>query len=184
MNRSTTELWENFGDEIRKFVARRVSDPDDAEDVLQDIFVKIHTRIDTLQDKERVVPWLYRIARNTIIDHYRSRREFETIPDTLPTEPVDIEGDPVAHLATGLDGMIACIPKKYQQALLLTEIQGLKQQELADQLGLSLSGAKSRVQRGRELLKAALLECCHFEFDRRGHVIHFESRPDCCQNCS
>ena len=75
------------------------------------------------------------------------------------------------------------LPEKYRQALMLTEFRGMKQTELAEQLGISLSGAKSRVQRGREMLRESLLDCCHFEFDRLGGMIAYTLRPDCCQAC-
>jgi len=78
--------------------------------------------------------------------------------------------------------MVDSLPADYRQALLLTEYQGLTQRELAQKLGLSVSGAKSRVQRAREKLKAMLLDCCHFEFDRRGKVIDYQPNCACCAN--
>jgi RNA polymerase sigma-70 factor (ECF subfamily) len=73
----------------------------------------------------------------------------------------------------------------YRQAVQLSEIEGLPQQEVADRLGLSLSGAKSRIQRGRLMLKDELERCCRFEFDRRGNVMDYEPRPErtVCRNC-
>ncbi len=67
--------------------------------------------------------------------------------------------------------MIYSLPDQYREAVVLTEFDGLTQQQLADRLGITLSGAKSRVQRGRAHSKQMLDECCNFEFDRRGMVI-------------
>ncbi len=186
MSRSTAEIWEDFNREIHAFVSRRVADPDDAEDLVQDIFVKIHTHIDTLADEERLVPWLYRIARNAVNDYYRGPRPALDLPDTLPVDSPDPDPGPDAFqsLASGMQEMIAGLPEKYRQAVYLSEIQGLSQQGLAERSGLSLSGAKSRVQRGRALLRQSLYDCCHFEFDRRNHVIAYTPRPDCCPQCS
>jgi RNA polymerase sigma-70 factor (ECF subfamily) len=76
--------------------------------------------------------------------------------------------------------MIEELPDEYQVALRLTELEGLTQQELAARTGLSLSGAKSRVQRGRKMLREMLLACCHFEFDRHGKVIDYYPECQCC----
>jgi RNA polymerase sigma-70 factor, ECF subfamily len=80
--------------------------------------------------------------------------------------------------------MIYSLPERYREALVLTEFDGLTQQELADRLNISLSGAKSRVQRGRAQLKQMLNECCTFEFDRRGKAIDCTPRVKAdCQEC-
>lgn len=183
MNHSTTEIWEDFSQTLGDFIRKRVNDPADAEDILQDVFIKIHTRIDTLQDGERLVPWLYQITRNAIIDYYRTRRPALDLPETLAVYPEMVESEPEAQLAAGLRDFMRVLPDQYRQAIILADLEGVKQADLADHLGLSLSGAKSRVQRGRQMLREALLECCHFEFDRRGHVLDYMPRPDCCSAC-
>jgi RNA polymerase sigma-70 factor (ECF subfamily) len=184
VRRTTEDLWHEFSRELRGFILRRVSDPADADDILQDVFVKLHTRIDTLRDEDRVAPWLYRIARNTLIDYYRDRRPTVPVPEMLAVEDEPTESDAASHIASGLTSMVECLPDRYRQAVVLSELQGVPQQQVAERLGLSLSGAKSRVQRGRGLLRDALLDCCHFEFDRRGRVIDYTPRPDCCRYCA
>jgi|SRR5690606_13266769 len=183
MTLSTSEIWEHFSQPLRAFIIRRIDNPDDAEDLLQDIFVKIHTHIPELRDEERLAPWLYQIARNAVADYYRKQPALVELPPDLSEDIEPEEADPEAQIASGLRNMIASLPEKYRQALLLAEIQGLKQRELASRLGISISGAKSRVQRGREMLRQRLLDCCHFEFDRRGRVIDYTPRPDCCRSC-
>jgi RNA polymerase sigma-70 factor, ECF subfamily len=95
---------------------------------------------------------------------------------------VEVEASPSAEIAAGLKNFIACLPEKYRQALLLTEFEGFSQLRLAESLGISLSGAKSQVQRGRAQLRQALLECCHFEFDRRGNLQDYIPRQECCRD--
>jgi len=180
---STGEIYEAFSRPLLGYLRRRIADPMDAEDVLQEIFVKLHTRLDSLQDESRLAPWLYRIARNAVVDFYRARRQVVDLPEDLPVEPQGEEADLLAHLAEGLRGMLACLPEKYSHALQLVELEGLTQVDMAGQAGLSLSGAKSRVQRGRALLRDCLFDCCHFEFDRRGHPIDYTPRPACCKKC-
>lgn len=183
MRPTTTQVWEQFSQQLQAFIFKRVSNPQDAEDILQDVFLKLHTHLDSLQDEQRLVPWLYQIARHAVIDYYRRQRPDETLQEALSEEPQLDEDDPQAHLAAGLGAMIDLLPEKYRQPLVMSEFQGLKQQEIAERLGISLSGAKSRVQRGRLLLRDALLECCHFEFDRRGNLIDYLPRVQCCRRC-
>jgi RNA polymerase sigma-70 factor (ECF subfamily) len=180
---STAAIWEAFGEPLHTFIRNRVENPNDVEDLLQETFIKIHNRLDTVRDEEKLTSWLYQVARNTIIDFYRGRRRIDPLPDEIPVPPEPLEADPQARLATGLTELINALPAKYRQALMLTEIQGMKQVDLADRLGLSVSGAKSRVQRGREMLRQELLACCHIEFDRRGLPVDYTPRPGYCPRC-
>lgn len=180
---TTQQIWEQFSEQLHGFILRRVANPLDADDILQDVFVKIHTRVETVKDTERLGAWLYSLTRHTIIDYYRTRQPDLPLPDTLEGSSAPQGPEPQAQIAAGLKLMISDLPDKYRQALLLTEFEGLKQVELAERLGLSLSGAKSRVQRGRALLRQALFDCCHFEFDLRGNMVDFVPRPACCPQC-
>ena len=92
--------------------------------------------------------------------------------------------DRQAELALSLRGLVEQLPDPYREALLLTEFQGLSQVELAGRLGLSVSAAKSRVQRARGKLRDMLLACCHIELDRRGRVIDYYERCCCCNSSS
>jgi RNA polymerase sigma-70 factor (ECF subfamily) len=124
--------------------------------------------------------WIYQIARNLIIDFYRQRREVVELPPDFPAEMELPVIDAEASLAGSLRGMIDELPEPYREALLMTEYQGLSQVELADRLGISMSGAKSRVQRARIKLRDMILACCHLELDRRGRVIDYYPRCCCC----
>jgi RNA polymerase sigma-70 factor (ECF subfamily) len=178
MTLTTEEVWEEFSDRLRSFIRARVASDADADDLLSDVFVKVHTRIDGLRDDERIASWLYRVTRNAVIDHYRRRRENTGLVD-LP-EPDEPGNDAEQAIASDLRGMVDDLPDTYREALVLTEFEGLSQVEMADRLGLSVSGAKSRVQRARGMLRDELLACCHFEFDRRGNLIDFTPKRACC----
>jgi RNA polymerase sigma-70 factor (ECF subfamily) len=153
-----------------------VSDPVLAQDLLQEVFLKASAGLDRLTHPSKLPGWLFRIARNAVTDHYRTRKETVPVPeDLVAAEPPD---DAEAEaLQAAFRRMIHSLPSPYREAILLTEVEGLTQKELAARLGISLSGAKSRVQRGRQQLKEMLLECCRFEFDRRGHAFNCEPRP-------
>lgn len=174
-------LYKNLNQKLQQFIRKRVSDEIAAEDILQEIFLKIHTRIDTLNDQDKVESWIFQIARNAIIDHYRSRRSHHNgiEPEETVTVEEDVE-DMHKKLASGLGEMINQLAESYRDALRLTELEGLTQKELAERLGISLSGAKSRVQRARTMLRDLLMQCCHFEFDRYGTIIDYHPISCCC----
>jgi len=183
---TTEHVWEAFHTPLQQFIRRRVSDEASAEDVLQDVFLKIHQHVETLKDVKKLESWIYQITRNAIIDSYRSSRPTTTLeaaevldlPEELPDDDV------VSELLPCVRAMVRKLPELDRQALVLTEYRGLTQKEMAERLGLSFSGAKSRVQRAREKLKQQLLECCHFELDRRGHIIDYQARCHSCETAA
>ena len=182
MYTTTERVWETFHAPLQQFIRRRVSDDATAEDLLQDVFLKIHQHVETLRDVKKLESWIYKLTRNAIIDYYRSMRQTTSldVPEALQL-PEDLpDEDVVSELFPSVRAMVMSLPAQDRQALILTEYQGLTQKELAERLGLSLSGAKSRVQRARAKLKQQLLDCCHFEMDRRGHVIDYQPRCACC----
>lgn len=181
MNGNLEILWDQYSRRLRAFILSRVTDEAEAEDILQEVFIRIHRHLCCQPDWHKPQSWIYQIARNLIIDHYRRRRELVEIPESWPAEADLPEEDPHAVLALSLQELINELPEPYRQALLLTEYQGLSQKELAQHLGISLSGAKSRVQRARDKLRTMLLTCCHFEFDRRGRIVDYYRRCCCCQ---
>ena len=183
MNATLEHIWHEFAAKLGQFIRARVNDPATAEDILQDVFVKIQARLDQLKDPAKLQSWIYLIARNAIIDHYRTRKETVEVPETLIAE-AEPESDEAEELEAAFRRMIYSLPEPYRKALVLTEFDGLTQKQLAERLGISISGAKSRVQRGREQLKEMLHECCTFEFDRRGKVIECTPRTKTkCAEC-
>lgn len=175
-------LYRRFHDNLKRFILHRVSDEAAAEDLLQEVFLRIHSRIDSLVDSSRVESWVFQIARNLIIDYYRSKKETEQIDESALSVEPEPEADASEHLAPAIREFINELPEPYREALILTEFEGISQKELAERLGLSFSGAKSRVQRARATLKDMLMRCCHFEFDRYGTIIDYhEISCSCCR---
>ncbi len=182
MSLTTEHVWEAFYTPLHGFIRKRVSDEAATDDLLQDIFLKIHLHIDELQDVKKLEGWIYQITRNAIIDFYRSVRYTTSLdaPEALDI-PADLpDDDIVSELFPCVQAMVKNLPEQDRQALVLTEYHGLTQKEYGERLGLSLSGAKSRVQRAREKLKQQLLACCHFELDQRGHIINYHPHCQCC----
>lgn len=181
----TAELWEEFGGTLKRFIARRVRNEHDAEDLLQEVFLRAHVAFYKVEDKGRARPWLYRIAANVVADHYRSKRV--AIPPVVPHERAEDAADLENLNGEVLPCLVSAIgelPDGYRSALTLADLEGRTQKEVAEELGLSLSGAKSRIQRARSKLKAALLSCCHFELDRLGNVLGYRPKNGTCRYCS
>ncbi len=184
MATTTHEIWSEFSDRLKRFIRKRVRHEPDADDILQDVFCKVHHRIAQLKDAEKLQAWVYQVTRHAIIDYYRRQHaagESVEIPEDLAHEPSSASISD--ELVSCLKPMMDQLPEKYRQALTLTDLQGLRQKELAEKLGISLSGAKSQVQRAREKLKDMLLACCHFEFDRRGQILDYQPKEQTCRYC-
>ncbi len=173
-------LWREFSAPLRRFLRSRTHTDADTDDLLQEIFVRIHRRLPDLREPAKLQGWVYRIARNAVIDHYRTRREH--LPLDFELEPDDPAGRDKVDLSPALRRFIAALPPAYREPLVRHEFQGEPLQEVADTLGLTLTATKSRVRRARLLLRGMLDRCCRFEFDRRGRVIEAIPREPC--DCS
>ncbi|MCB1033039.1 MAG: sigma-70 family RNA polymerase sigma factor [Acidobacteria bacterium] len=186
----TPETWLPFVAGLRAFVARRVP-PQEVEDVTQEVLLRLVQNGDRLRHGERAEAWVFSIARHTIADFFRQRHPQESLEEdgelaraVDPTADLKgfgcFEGEHSVHeeVLSWLRPLVQELPPTYGQALLAADFEGETQQQLAHRLGLSLSGAKSRVQRGRKLLKDALLRCCEIELEEGGRVTDFR-RKDC-----
>ncbi len=181
---STTEkAWQEYHSKLRAFIKRRISDGTATDDILQNVFLKMHTGLASLKDATKLQSWLYQIARNTIIDYFRSQKPTVELPDWLPQPETDLGEKVTQELSECLRPMIQLLPKSYREAIIFSEVKGLTQKEVAKAQGTSLSGAKSRVQRGRALLKNMLSECCRLEFDNSGRLSDYERKAGSCDDC-
>lgn len=169
MDQYLNELWLNFHKALLNYIKKNLGNPEDAEDILQNVFVKILSNIDKLKDKEKVTPWMYRITRNTIIDSYRAGERPLAQPLPLLDETASLAGnEPDESWKTEVTGllmeMVNELPDKYRDVLQWYEFEGLTHREIASRLGVTVSGSKTRVQRSREKLKEMLICGC------RAHV--------------
>jgi RNA polymerase sigma-70 factor (ECF subfamily) len=158
---------------IRDFIARRVRNPHDADDVTQEALLRLYRGAKSLRDEQSLEGWMYQIARSALVDHYRRGA---ARPDPVDPEQADLQQHPgdsdehnvEASLAGCLTPLLARLPDSYRAAIELTDLGDLTQDQAAAQLGLSTSGMKSRVQRGRRMLRDEVAKCCRIELDARG----------------
>jgi RNA polymerase sigma-70 factor (ECF subfamily) len=168
-------VYQDFDARLRRFIYRRVSDWDLTEDILQDVYIKLHHHIHSLNDVQHITAWLFMVTRNAIIDQHRLAKPTVELPVDL-REQARESTDLYTELMPSVHRMLDCLDPGDRQVLQLADLQGVRQKDMASQLGLSYSGTKSRVQRARKKLREAFLECCHFDFDRRGAVMDYQCK--------
>lgn len=169
----------NFAAKLRGFIGRRVRDAATADDLTQEALLKIYRSREALRDGQRLEAWLYRVARTTVIDHYRRRKPSEELPAALTAERADEVTELRAAVITSMKRFLEELPEPYREPVRLAELEGLPLAKVALRMGLSLTAVKSRVRRGRSMVKKKLQDCCRFEFDRGGRVIGWERRRPC-----
>jgi len=164
------KIWQDFHQQLLAFIIGKVSDKQLAEDILQEVFIKVHKNIDAVEGVEQLSAWLYQICRHSIIDFYRAKKNYSAQTDDELSQLVAEEGnsDDQIQLNRCLRILIADLPEQYSQILLASELEQEKQQRIANNLRLSLTTTKSRIKRGREQLKGKLQACCDFEFKESG----------------
>lgn len=174
------ERWRELEGALHRFYRGRIADAAVRDDLVQDVLLRVHARREQLRDEDRLEAWMFRIARHALVDHLRRARPGVALPEELADpEPPELAPSRAPQiLGAYLRGQIEQLPPRYREVLELTELEGLGQREAAARLELPYSTLKSRVQRGRDLLHAALLRCCAVELDARGRVTDFEPR-DC-----
>lgn len=214
---TTISIWENFSKHLKNFIRQRAKSEADTDDILQEVFLKVHKNLHQLMRTDKLESWLFQITRNVISDFYKKQGKELKIRTLAPVESVESwDFDKIKNLNFMANGMgkilenyeemtgkkiegstaeeaidffkILCpfleeIDPKYGEAVYYADYLGMSQKDIAKMLNISLSGAKSRVQRGREHLKKVFFKCCDFEFDARGSVINFERKNPNCLNC-
>lgn len=171
---SVEQIWNDYHSELRRFIGSQTRNAADAEDVLQNVFLKINARFETLKQPNKIRGWLFQIARNAATDFYRARRFeaelLEGIEPMIEAETND-QGRCFNDAEKCLLPMIDRLPRIYKTAVKLSELDGWTNKRVAETENVSLTAVKSRIRRGRRMFKKMLDDCCLFETDRRGRVI-------------
>lgn len=182
MEQKLNSIWPELNDYLKGFIFKQVRDSHITDDILQDVYLKVNLKIKTLKDETKLTSWIFQITRNAVNDYYRSnKKKFDNDINFELTDNIVIQ-DETQKLVRCINPMINSLPEKYKEAIRLSEIDGLSQKDLAIQLDISYSGAKSRVQRGREKLKALLLDCCSISADKYGNIIE-QKEKSCSGKC-
>lgn len=163
------QIWEEFSGRVRSHLLRKMRNKDDVDDLLQEIFIKIHSHLPHLRESEKLSSWIYRIAENTLNDYYRKKRSGDKEYDDNKTVPGSLlEENPLEGIQGCIEAFIARLPEKYREPLVMSDVEGISQKEIAEKMDISYSGLKSRVQRGREMIKEMFVECCKLSVGKDG----------------
>lgn len=176
------DIWTAYQARLRGFLSARVSNPADVDDLLQEIMIKVHTGLPSLEEPAKLQPWLFQTARRTIIDFYRKAARGKTLhPDDLWYG----EDDPEVRqeLARCVEPFIAALPEETAAVLRAVDIEGGAQKGLAEAQGISYSTLKSRVQKGRAALRDVFEDCCSMSRDARGNLSDYERKSGGCEKC-
>lgn len=163
----TKDIWDTFHEELYGFIKSRVNDEDLTKDLLQEVFVKIHNRVDSLKQKDKLTSWVYQITRNTIIDYYRSNKLSRVESFDIAEDQDEIPKD----FSNCLKPFIEDLSHSDKDIIEQTAFKNMSQKEYAELHNLSYSAAKSRLQRARKKLKTAFVDCCKLQSDVYGNII-------------
>lgn len=176
------QVWNGYGDAIKRFLHSKVSNPDDVEDLLQEILIKTFNNLSTVQLEHSVKAWLFQIANNVIIDFYRDKAKgkdlnaedlwYEHRRDSIKQE-----------LSKCIEPFISALPDKHAVLLTAIDIQGESQKEYARKHGIAYSTLKSRVQKSRGQLRKLFEDCCELTLDKRGRIIDCYQKSGSCNRC-
>ena len=169
-----TDAWACHCGELRGWLRQRVGNPAEVEDLLQDLFLKALRQGERFCDLNNARAWLFQVARNTLIDHLRLHHDTVELPDDL-AHSVET-ADTVDQLSACLPRVLAELSASDRQAITTCDLQGMSQADFAAAQGLSLSAAKSRLQRARLRLKARMSLACQVRLDDAGRVQDFVPR--------
>jgi RNA polymerase sigma-70 factor (ECF subfamily) len=166
------QIWNELNGDLEKYICAKVNHDDHCNDILHDVYLKLVANVHKISEIDNIRGYLVRIASNTIADHYRASATTLSVqePEMLADE-ADCSCNQVALSDSFLERTIQQLAPMYREAFVKVEMEGLTQKEYADSAGISLSGAKSRVQRAREQVKELILQCCKYQFDRYGNII-------------
>lgn len=178
MNCDVPALWQEHKNELRNYIFKRVKSNDLTDDILHEVLIKVYNYCISKSGVRNIRSWLFQIAQNTIIDHYRKQSKFAELDSTNELENED-QNVAFSEAANYILPMLDFLPKEYSIPLKLADLDNLKHADIAKKLNLSLPAAKSRIQRARQLLMAEFITCCHFETDTQGHLISFDIKDNC-----
>jgi len=176
MTAEIATIWDDFHKELKAFVQNKTRNSADTDDILQDAFIKILKNWDKVNHSENLRLYLFGIVRNTMYDHLKKKPAVSDAVELKAEFTVEDSQNLNATIADCcIKPLIAKLPEQYREALTITEFHDVSQKELAEKLGISYSGAKSRVQRGKAKLKELILKCCPYKSDAYGNIFNSEN---------
>ncbi len=170
--------WKQNQDKLKDFICKKVNGMDHCNDILHDLFFKIRANEEKIALLEKPSSYIIKMAQNAVIDYYRQQQmKFVVDPAVvLNNWQQEISDNEIYNIS--LLPFIERLPATYREAIVMSELEGVSQKEMANRLGISYTAVKSRVQRARKMLKQSILDCCNYRFDKFGNILGInEPRP-------
>ena len=179
---SIETIWRDYRSALTRFLQSRVSNSDDVDDLLQEILLRSHKNLHTLKSEESIKSWVFQIANNVIVDHYRRKSKGQDLTaedlwydENTPTIKED--------LSRCILPFINALPEDSARLLSAIDLDNMKQKDYAEANNISYSTLKSRVQKSRQQLRALFEDCCHISVDRHGNIIEYQEKGSNCREC-
>ncbi len=170
-------IWNEYRSSLKSFLYSRVANPSDADDLLQDILIKIYQNLDSLKSVHSLESWLFQIARNTIIDYYRREKKYNRVqPEEFWYDDTDTNAKHI--LEKCVVPFIEALPTNQRDLLRAIDLEGQSQKEYAVLQGIPYSTLKSRVKKAREALRSLFENCCHFSVDAQGNIMDYTKKTN------
>ncbi|MDY0321166.1 MAG: sigma-70 family RNA polymerase sigma factor [Arcobacteraceae bacterium] len=174
------KIFDELSSVLYKYIYYRVKDKFVAQDILQEVFIRLYKNQDNIITNEKIKSWLYKVATNSIIDYYRKKNINEIMSDSIENME-DIQDNSFhTEFSNCINHFITTLSFVYKDVLILHEYQELSVKEISQKLNMPIPTVKSKIQRGRQKLREALFLCCEFEYDHHGIPIEF--KPKCCKS--
>lgn len=172
------ELIEDFYNHLKYFTLKKVQDETIAEDIVQEVMMKLIESHQKNTDIENIKAWLFQVTRNTIYDHFKKKSPVVGLEDVTALkvkELTDLELSVYDYMVP----MIQFLPKKYAEPLQWSDIDNQSQKNIAEKLKLGYSAARMRVQRARTKLRDLFVECCDIVYDANGNFVNCTVKESC-----
>ncbi|MEQ9425266.1 MAG: sigma-70 family RNA polymerase sigma factor [Cyclobacteriaceae bacterium] len=183
-----SEIYQTFYPKVVGFLKKKTVNEADAYDLAQDVFMKVFARYDSVERVDNLHAWIFRITNNTLIDHYRKKKDVASSSLDLGEKESTID----LEFRNCLEQEVKCCfeyfltklsPEK-RQILKAIEIDNRSQKDLAEEMGIHYVNLKSKVQRARKEVRDMFMEVCHIEFDSSGKIVSCESRKSYDSKCT
>ncbi len=170
MPQNTHEIWDSLKESLFYFILKEVKDEELSKDLLQEVFLKVHVKLDQLNSPDKAKAWAFQITRNQIAEHFRKTKDTVDLSVLSQVQiSNDLEYEEINFCC--FESFVNELPPKYGEVITLINIEGKKQLEAAEELNINLSNVKSRVYRAKEMLKQKFVECCQFDLDEDGLLV-------------
>ncbi len=179
-------IWNDFSDELLRYINSKVSNLQDAEDILQTVFIKVYKNLNTLTDDIKLRSWVYSITKNSITDYYRQKKsltvdisEYENFLGFNENSEESLNEE----ISNCINKVLYSMADEQKEILDLYYNGDISHKEISDKLSISVSASKMRLSRAREKLKSIMFDCCNFTTDGQGNVLEYErTNKECCKD--